>query len=615
MTPSGLPTWARIGIGVLAEAVVLAYVFVVGRAAVPTRAHRRPRRGAPRGPGRQPRPGGARQQMPLTVVGHAGRRPGVRGRRTGVSRPGEPRATGDPWAFRSGSGRPGPAAAARRRRRPRARPGRAAAPRCRRRRGSACSAAAASYTSARSSRRAAIRSRAGSRTDARTTRWWRVSVGSAGRSPSSTADGSRGVRSTTSARRRPSPLTARASADQSPPRCRLESRPSPPGRRWRRPAAADRSRLRTRRSPARKSTRSPARAASAASSSAASIAESSRGSRRPGRPTRGTCRARAPPGGRVRAARSAPRRAVDGPWPASRSSARRRRGRSPERVELVPWPAPGPPTAVQVLSLASRLGRCLRQSNGGRARTGPGTSAGDLTRPESERSWQRGRSPRPPAGRRVDAAGAVSAAGALARRQPEPVPVVVAPAVGCHASAPGRASGGRSWPRPASSDLCCPSRTVPSGRRARRRAAPAAGRAPSRRGSARRPRAATADHPPVGRSTTGSSPSSSRRGTPARRPSALAISCGWSAGHRDRSERAGQHLADVTPSSSASGRSPSRCTRVAWARALTSSGVTKSRPLNHAHARAARSRAVAPRGLTPRLSDGDSRVARAMSTK
>ena len=33
MTPSGLPTWARIGIGVLAEAAFLAYVFVLGRRA------------------------------------------------------------------------------------------------------------------------------------------------------------------------------------------------------------------------------------------------------------------------------------------------------------------------------------------------------------------------------------------------------------------------------------------------------------------------------------------------------------------------------------------------------------------------------------------------------
>jgi uncharacterized membrane protein SpoIIM required for sporulation len=34
VTPSGLPTWARVGIGLLAEAVFFAYVFVLGRAAV-----------------------------------------------------------------------------------------------------------------------------------------------------------------------------------------------------------------------------------------------------------------------------------------------------------------------------------------------------------------------------------------------------------------------------------------------------------------------------------------------------------------------------------------------------------------------------------------------------
>lgn len=34
VTPSGLPTWARVGIGILAEATFFAYVFVLGRAAV-----------------------------------------------------------------------------------------------------------------------------------------------------------------------------------------------------------------------------------------------------------------------------------------------------------------------------------------------------------------------------------------------------------------------------------------------------------------------------------------------------------------------------------------------------------------------------------------------------
>ena len=33
VTPSGLPTWARIGIGALAEIAFLTYVFVLGRRA------------------------------------------------------------------------------------------------------------------------------------------------------------------------------------------------------------------------------------------------------------------------------------------------------------------------------------------------------------------------------------------------------------------------------------------------------------------------------------------------------------------------------------------------------------------------------------------------------
>ena len=34
VTPSGLPTWARVGIGVVAEVLFLAYVWVLGRRAV-----------------------------------------------------------------------------------------------------------------------------------------------------------------------------------------------------------------------------------------------------------------------------------------------------------------------------------------------------------------------------------------------------------------------------------------------------------------------------------------------------------------------------------------------------------------------------------------------------
>ena len=55
--------------------------------------------------------------------------------------------------------------------------------------------------------------------------------------------------------------------------------------------------------------------------------------------------------------------------------------------------------------------------------------------------------------------------------------------------------------------------------------------------------------------------------------------------------------ATSAPRAPASGRRPSRCTSVAWARALTSSG-SRSPPVSHAQARAERRSAVAPRGLT-----------------
>ena len=62
------------------------------------------------------------------------------------------------------------------------------------------------------------------------------------------------------------------------------------------------------------------------------------------------------------------------------------------------------------------------------------------------------------------------------------------------------------------------------------------------------------------------------------------------------------------------GHTLSRWANVACASALTSSGVTNSRPLSQAQARLVAISAVAPRGLAPRDSEGDCRVARAMST-
>ena len=58
VTPSGLPTWARVGIGITAELAFFAYVFVLGRQAY----HR--------GAGTTPLPGGpGRDQADVRRVG------------------------------------------------------------------------------------------------------------------------------------------------------------------------------------------------------------------------------------------------------------------------------------------------------------------------------------------------------------------------------------------------------------------------------------------------------------------------------------------------------------------------------------------------------------------
>ena len=54
VTPSGLPTWARVGIGILAEIGFFAYVFVARPGGVPPWRDRRHRRLAAGGPGRDP---------------------------------------------------------------------------------------------------------------------------------------------------------------------------------------------------------------------------------------------------------------------------------------------------------------------------------------------------------------------------------------------------------------------------------------------------------------------------------------------------------------------------------------------------------------------------------
>ena len=54
VTPSGLPTAARVGIGVIAELAFFAYVFVLGRQAVQRGATGDVDEPIPRGPGRHP---------------------------------------------------------------------------------------------------------------------------------------------------------------------------------------------------------------------------------------------------------------------------------------------------------------------------------------------------------------------------------------------------------------------------------------------------------------------------------------------------------------------------------------------------------------------------------
>ena len=71
VTPSGLPTAARIAIGVLAELAFLAYVIVYGRRGRPRRRDRRPdRRGARGRPARRLIRGPARRVATFASSGH-----------------------------------------------------------------------------------------------------------------------------------------------------------------------------------------------------------------------------------------------------------------------------------------------------------------------------------------------------------------------------------------------------------------------------------------------------------------------------------------------------------------------------------------------------------------
>ena len=190
-------------------------------------------------------------------------------------------------------------------------------------------------------------------------------------------------------------------------------------------ARADRTRERIRRSPATKSIRSPAREARAVRSRAASMAESRRGtsSTRPAevrevsrtittRRSRSGCQVRTT----TLVVRALARQSID------RTSSPRTYSRSESNS------VPGPRTRIAARpsssrSLASRLGRCLRESNGGSDRTTPGTSS--VRWRAASPSGPRARTVTPSAGRSPAAPRAQGRGedGAVAAGEVDPVPV------------------------------------------------------------------------------------------------------------------------------------------------------------------------------------------------
>ena len=249
---------------------------------------------------------------------------------------------------------------------------------------------------------------------------------------------------------------------------------------------------------------------------------------------------------------------------------------------------------------ASRDGRCLRDSNGGSERTTPGTATVRCRDGQAER----------PAGAHGDAVGAqVAAAYGLQRRaqqhpvtggQPEREPVAVRaggrlPGVAEHAGEPCAAEG---LATTSVDEVGSPSRTGAVGRRA----ISSSGRLRAR--AARRPRPAA--RRPAARATscrrTGAAPPAPGR---AARSSGTRPEIAISGGPGHRPERGVEHLPDLRRPRArppAAARAGGR--GVAWASALTSSGVTKSRPGQprprpgrpHQRGRAARADAQAERG-------------------
>ena len=278
-----------------------------------------------------------------------------------------------------------------------------------------------------------------------------------------------------------------------------------------------------------------------------------------------------------------------------------------QRVELGALPAhPHRRAAVELAQPGQPAGQVpARRGTGGSTRTAPGTAVRRLAARQPQRA---DRAHGDAVGRPVAAAGRAQRVGrGAARRRGR--------RSGCRV---GRARRGR--PRVAhhaahAAPARCSSRQL--GLWPARRAGPrGARRARSRRRTRRRPparrrrrRAATSEHAtaatPASRRPAARAGRAGEHGTSAARAGQRHGGRPLSAGRARRRATLSSTPSTVTPSSSASGRSATRWRSVGRASALTSSGVTKSRPRQPGPGPASRSSAVAPRGDTPSASDGD----------
>ena len=252
----------------------------------------------------------------------------------------------------------------------------------------------------------------------------------------------------------------------------------------------------------------------------------------------------------------------------------------------VPWPRTriaARPSSSR--SRASRLGRCLRDSNGGSDRTVPGDVEGPLPGGQAERPAQPHGDP---SGAQVAAAARLQRASAAARGRPGARASRCRLPDGAGGGLPGVAEHAAHRRRPAFVDeqrrlgVGTPAGPCPTGRRRRPRGASTGGAsstsATTSSGDHQQPqphraraRAAARPAPAPRRSSSGTRPVIDHRSARAPAPS-----------RARRPAPRPRRRPRARPRAAARAGAPS----VAWASALTSSGVTKSRPVSQAQARA-----------------------------